>query len=112
MSKINAGVVTAEVVEEHVPEIQWPERALIVYEGKAFKCHTYGPDIDLMTKWARDGGVPFRILKVTAPQPPKRQRVKIDWDKVKSEIVVAPTIGMVPSWSEIEQAVERHASIV
>lgn len=63
--------VVAEVVEERVPEIKWPERVLIVREGGAFKAHTHAPDIDMMAKWAKDGGIPYRILRVQPPSPPK-----------------------------------------
>lgn len=78
--------VTAEVVEEKVPKIRWPERVLIIHDLGDFKAHTHAPDVDMMAKWARDGGIPFQILRVRPPSQPKKQRVEIDWKAVNRQV--------------------------
>lgn len=106
--------VPAEVVEERVPEppkfepfiVQWigadhgalPFKTLAQAEKEAADC--------------RSDGFPARILRVQPPTQAKKQRVEIDWGKVKGEILIVPEVGMVAKWPEIIAAIERHARIV
>ena len=104
--------VVAEVAEEKVPKIRWPERVLIIHDLGDFKAHTHAPDVDMMAKWARDGGIPFQILRVRPPSQPKKQWVSIEWSKVKVSLATLGDRELSFAWPEIVSAIERHARIV
>lgn len=78
---MNENEVTAEVVDEHTPEIKWPERVLIIRDRGVFKAHPCGQtrDIDKMAKWSKSAGTPYRIIRIVPPTQPKKQRAEIDW---------------------------------
>lgn len=118
-----ADEVVAEVVEEKVPEIKWRNTVIqwVQADGENITCGAKDEEhLCKMVAYCERDREPYRILRVQPPNPPKKQRVSIEWDAVErvryDAVAIMPKddllgcMGPIPE--QLRRLVERHASIV
>ena len=101
----------ATVVEEHVPEIKWPERIIVWMPAPGMAWNMSATDIDGVAEIVRERKMPYRILRVT---PPVERRVVIDWEGLVSWLRGCGYDGIaktLQSNDRIRDIIERHATI-